>query len=98
MRQLLYGHKPHMYRILFTVKGDVVYVLRIRHGRRSFLGEPLIEKVQTFRGAVNPSHRDLDLVVEDRSTFYRASNCLTLGTAYYNARQSARPDRDWLKP
>ena len=39
MRQLLYGHKPHTYRILFTVEGDVVYVLRIRHGRRRRLHE-----------------------------------------------------------
>jgi plasmid stabilization system protein ParE len=34
MRQLLYGGRPHLYRILFTIDGDVVYVLRIRHGRR----------------------------------------------------------------
>ena len=34
MRQLLYGHKPHVYRILFTIAGETVYVLRIRHGRR----------------------------------------------------------------
>jgi plasmid stabilization system protein ParE len=34
MRQLLYGRRPHLYRILFTIDGDVVYVLRIRHGRR----------------------------------------------------------------
>ena len=40
MRQLLYGKRPHLYRILFTIDGDVVYVLRIRHGRRQRLGEP----------------------------------------------------------
>jgi plasmid stabilization system protein ParE len=40
MRQLLYGHRPHIYRILFTIEGEVVYVLRIRHGRRRHLGEP----------------------------------------------------------
>ena len=34
VRQLLYGNKPHVYRILFTIEGDVVYVLHIRHGRR----------------------------------------------------------------
>ena len=34
MRQLLYGRRPHVYRILFTIEGDVVCVLRIRHGRR----------------------------------------------------------------
>jgi plasmid stabilization system protein ParE len=34
VRQLLYGNKPHLYRILFTVQGDTVYVLHVRHGRR----------------------------------------------------------------
>jgi plasmid stabilization system protein ParE len=34
VRQLLYGRKPHIYRILFTIEGDTVYVLHIRHGRR----------------------------------------------------------------
>ena len=37
MRQLLYGHKPHVYRILFSIDGETVYVLRIRHGRRKHL-------------------------------------------------------------
>src|SRR5579862_4694309 len=40
MQQLLYGRKPHIYRILFTIEGEVIYVLRIRHGRRKYLGEP----------------------------------------------------------
>ena len=34
IRQLLYGTKPHIYRILFTVNDDLVTVLHIRHGRR----------------------------------------------------------------
>lgn len=34
VRQLLYGRKPHLYRILFTVKGENVNILHIRHGRR----------------------------------------------------------------
>jgi plasmid stabilization system protein ParE len=34
VRQFLYGRKPHVYRILFTVDGDIVQVLHIRHGRR----------------------------------------------------------------
>lgn len=33
-RHLLYGRKPHVYRILFTVEGDKVFILHIRHGRR----------------------------------------------------------------
>jgi len=34
VRQLLYGHKPHVYRILFSIEGQTVNVLHIRHGRR----------------------------------------------------------------
>jgi plasmid stabilization system protein ParE len=34
VRQLLYGRKPHVYRILFTIQGETVNILRIRHGRR----------------------------------------------------------------
>jgi plasmid stabilization system protein ParE len=37
VRQLLYGHKPHEYRVLFTIDADIVFVLRIRHGRRQRL-------------------------------------------------------------
>jgi plasmid stabilization system protein ParE len=36
-RQLLYGRRPHVYRILFRIEQDVVYVLHIRHGRRLLL-------------------------------------------------------------
>jgi plasmid stabilization system protein ParE len=34
VRHLLYGRKPHIYRILFTIEQHTVYVLHIRHGRR----------------------------------------------------------------
>jgi plasmid stabilization system protein ParE len=40
VRQLLYGRKPHVYRILSIIERDVVQVLHIRHGRRRPLGEP----------------------------------------------------------
>ena len=36
--QLLYGRRPHVYRILFATEGDVVQVLHIRHGRRRRVG------------------------------------------------------------
>jgi plasmid stabilization system protein ParE len=39
VRQLLYGRKPHVYRILFTIQGETVHVLHIRHGRRKPLSE-----------------------------------------------------------
>jgi hypothetical protein len=41
---------------------------------------------------------DLGLVVDRFPEFYRAATCLTLDMAYNNARQLARPDRDWLQP
>jgi plasmid stabilization system protein ParE len=34
IRQLLYGTPPHLYRILFLVRGDQVLILHIRHGAR----------------------------------------------------------------
>ena len=34
VRQLLYGRKPNVYRVLFPIQYDTVYVLHIRHGRR----------------------------------------------------------------
>jgi hypothetical protein len=46
----------------------------------------------------DPTNADLALVLERFHEFYRAATCLTLDMAYNNARQLARPDRDWLKP
>jgi plasmid stabilization system protein ParE len=40
MRELLYGHRSHVYRILFTIEEDIVHVLHIRHGKRRQLDEP----------------------------------------------------------
>ena len=37
VRQLLYGRKPHVYRILFTIEGDTVHVLHIRRPRQQLL-------------------------------------------------------------
>jgi|SRR3974390_1425005 len=39
VRQLLYGRKPHVYRILFTLDGDAVKILHIRHARRKPMGK-----------------------------------------------------------
>ncbi len=46
----------------------------------------------------SPSQAEMALVVENFESFYRASTCLTLDMAYNNARQLARPDKDWLQP
>jgi hypothetical protein len=34
VRQLLFGRKPNVYRVVFTIEGNVVYVLRIRGPRQ----------------------------------------------------------------
>jgi plasmid stabilization system protein ParE len=39
VRQLLHGRKPHQYRVLYTIDGETVVVLHIRHGRRRHLKE-----------------------------------------------------------
>ncbi len=39
VRQLLYGKRRGVYRVLYRVDADCVYVLRVRHGARRFLGE-----------------------------------------------------------
>jgi len=46
----------------------------------------------------NPKRADLALTIERHEGFYRASTILTLDMAYNNARQIARPDKDWLQP
>jgi plasmid stabilization system protein ParE len=37
VRQLLHGKRPHVYRILFTITDQTVYVLHVRHGRRQLV-------------------------------------------------------------
>ncbi|MEQ9670836.1 type II toxin-antitoxin system RelE/ParE family toxin [Coleofasciculus sp. G2-EDA-02] len=37
IRQLLYGKSKSRYRIVFTVKGEFVYILSVRRGSRSAL-------------------------------------------------------------
>ena len=46
----------------------------------------------------DPQRADLALVVERHEYFYRVATCLPLDWAYNNARQLAKPDRDWLQP
>ncbi len=37
VRELLYGQRPHVYRILSTIEGSQVLILHLRHGRRAHL-------------------------------------------------------------
>ena len=34
VRHLLYGRRPHVYRVIFTIDADRVVILHIWHGRR----------------------------------------------------------------
>ena len=47
VRQLLYGRRPHIYRILFSIDELVVHVLHIRHGRRRPPALPMSEPPRT---------------------------------------------------
>jgi plasmid stabilization system protein ParE len=37
LRQLLYGKRQGVYRILFEVRGETVYILRVRHSAQALL-------------------------------------------------------------
>lgn len=37
IRQLLYGRRDNVYRILFTIQDDTVHVLHVRHGAQRHL-------------------------------------------------------------
>ena len=73
---------------------------RVRRSYKTAIPQYYFGKVQLLLPLClsNSSRADLAMVVERHSTFYRASTCLTLDMAYNNARQLARPDRDWLQP
>ena len=43
IRQLLYGKRSNRYRILFTIKGQRIHVLHVRHGRRQWWQRPRAE-------------------------------------------------------
>jgi len=44
IREIFHGRRQYKYRILFTVTGDAVHVLHIRHGARLALGETAPEE------------------------------------------------------
>jgi toxin ParE1/3/4 len=39
LREMLHGKRPHVYRISFTIDGDNVNVLRVRHAAQDYLTE-----------------------------------------------------------
>lgn len=39
VRQLIYGKKPHIYRILFSIQEEKVFILRVRSTKQQSLSE-----------------------------------------------------------
>jgi plasmid stabilization system protein ParE len=44
VREFLFGRSPHVFRVIFTIDGDYVRVLRIRRGQRRFLTQAELEE------------------------------------------------------
>jgi plasmid stabilization system protein ParE len=40
LRELLFGQRPNVFRVIFLIDGDCVRVLRIRRGQRRLLSRP----------------------------------------------------------
>ncbi|MCG8386123.1 MAG: DUF3825 domain-containing protein [Cytophagales bacterium] len=89
------------YAIQTLIKGAIDNAReRVKRNYKTAIPHFYREKVQLMLPLClgNPNSADLALVIERHETFYRASTCLTLDMAYNNARQLAKPDRDWLIP
>lgn len=37
VRQLIFGKKPHIYRILFSIQNEIIYILRVRSTKQKNL-------------------------------------------------------------
>ena len=44
LREFLFGRKPNVFRVVFTIDGETVRVLRIRRAQRRFLSRKQIEE------------------------------------------------------
>jgi len=91
----------HAFELQNLIKGAIdSAVQRVRRNYKTAVPQYYQGSVQLLLplALTDPTHADLALVVERFSDFYRAATCLTLDMAYNNARQLARPDRDWLAP
>ena len=93
--------KMNDYALQNLIKGSVDSVLeRVKRNYKTAIPQYYGGSIQLLLPLclTDASRADLALVVERFHEFYRASTCLTLDMAYNNARQLARPDRDWLQP
>jgi len=93
--------RMNTYALQNIVKGAIDSVLeRVKRNYKTAIPQYYDSGVQLLLPLclTDATKADLALVVERFHEFYRASTCLTLDMAYNNARQLARPDRDWLQP
>lgn len=44
LRELLFGHRPNVFRVIFALDGSTVRVLRIRRAQRRYLTRPEIDE------------------------------------------------------
>ncbi len=89
------------YELQMTLKGAIDNAQeRVRRNYKAAVPQFYDGRVQLLLPLClgGPEKADLALVADRFEAFYRASTCLTLDMAYNNARQLARPDRDWLQP
>ena len=89
------------YALQTFLKGSIDNAIeRVRRNYKTAIPQYYRGKIQLLLPLClgSPQRADLAIVAEDHGSFYRASTCLTLDMAYNNARQLARPDRDWLAP
>lgn len=91
----------HPYGLVNLVKGAIdSAVERVKRNYKTAVPQYYNGTIQLLLplSLTDPAKPELAIVVERFSDFYRAATCLTLDMAYNNARQLARPDRDWLAP
>jgi hypothetical protein len=89
------------YQLQTLLKGAIENAkVRVRRNYKTAVPQYYQGKIQLLLPLclTQPHIADLALVAQDQGTFYRVSTCLTLDMAYNNARQIAKPDRDWLEP
>lgn len=95
-----YGDMPD-YQLQTFLKGAIDNAMqRVRRNYKTAIPQYYRGRIQLLLPLClsQPDVADLALVIERHDAFYRVSTCLTLDMAYNNARQLARPDRDWLQP
>lgn len=93
--------KMNVFGLQNIVKGAVDSAIqRVRRNYKTAIPQYYQGSIQLLLplSLTDPARADLALVVDRFADFYRAATCLTLDMAYNNARQLARPDRDWLSP